>query len=110
MWVSKVELTRVLGETTAQALLEHCGGKRIIVPQKPMPKHRLVKYIGVIGMMKLCAEYKNIRISLPVKSKKTNKEAIVELLAQGKSNSEIATLVGCSMRWAEKVRQDTRDN
>lgn len=83
-------LISLIGEEKFIAFVEEFGGRRLYVPEKLGPDHRIAQTIGIEAAAKLNRFYSLAYISVPI----ARKMRAVHYRAQGLSNGRIATKLG----------------
>jgi hypothetical protein len=107
------ELTALIGEVSARALLERHGGTALYIPSAVDDDHPLAILLGLTAARALSAEFAGIELRLPLGApgEMTKRFQIEGLLkATSLSYPEIAKRVNTTSRWVERVAKKIRDD
>ncbi|MAI62434.1 MAG: hypothetical protein CBB87_08160 [Micavibrio sp. TMED27] len=97
----------LVGEASAKQLSVDFGGVPIYIPQNPGKQSPLSISVGLDNAQKIAQIYGGMEFTVPLKIGK--REKIKQLNEIGKSASEIAREVGCSISHVHRVRAELVD-
>ena len=97
-------IRKLIGDVAYARLLEGLGGRRVTVPAKAGEHHYLTRIIGQAAADKLCHEFSNDRVDLPIQAKK--RALIVQALAAKLPKTEIARTYFVTERYVYKVQEE----
>lgn len=107
------QIAEEIGQEVALKLAEARGGRSIYVPQHPTAKTELAKVVGVEAAAQIKELLGRGDLAVPCGSLRgTNgrRARIQALLAEGKSQGEIAEIVDVSLRTVERVAARVTDD
>ncbi len=97
----------VIGAEAWQLLCEKLGGRRLHVPAHAGPDHYLTQIIGQAAANKLCFEFSNDRIDLPMAEHK--RALVLQALAKRLPIVDIARTYFVTERYVYKVQEQARE-
>ncbi|BAE49268.1 hypothetical protein [Paramagnetospirillum magneticum] len=99
--VSWDDLVAIMGRANADNLSVMRGGRNIYVPHQPGLNSPLVAAVGMEAANAMAARHGGNVITVPINAGK--RVRIRALKAEGRSNSEIAAVLQCTVRFVYKV-------
>lgn len=109
-WICDADLANIMGKYNARTLTTVLGGQRVYVPAAAHASHKIALAVGVDAMDRLCRARAGETLALPNgRQKDTAKRQAERLLGQGKSLSYIADACNITIRYAERIAQDMRE-
>ena len=99
------EISTHIGLAKVRVLVEHCGGRPLYVPKLAKAETKLGKLLGVETTQILADHYGGQTITIALNAigdhaqhHAKRRQRIIELLAEGKSRTEVARILGTTER------------
>ena len=110
MWVSMRELEELIGEEKAYTLANTRAGVATYIPKTYTGRESLVDLVGLPAATTLAKAFGGEYVMLPnVRKREPKKREVLELLASGKPQREIALALDVTQRYVEQIAVQKRE-